>query len=195
MIMKMKKLMKGQRGFTLIELLLVIGLTGLIAGGLNMTVMQLMTMSHGTANRMTAVRQVQQVGFWVSPDVQMAEEVDPENNPYTPELLTLTWTEFGVSTNYSHEVIYTLEDMPSGEFKILWREHYSGPDPDSLSLESTIKVAEYIDDTIDPNTGKPKTNCEIVVGELGDELVFTVTATVGLQSETKVYKIKPRPGT
>jgi len=188
MIMKMKKLKKGQRGFTLIELLLVIGLTGLIAGGLTMTVMQLMTMSHGTANRMTAVRQVQQAGFWVSPDVQMAGNVSTENNPYTPELLTLNWTNY--ETDDFHEVIYTLEDMPSGEFKILWREHKIDPGTDS-----TIKVAEYIDVTIDPNTGKPKTNCEIVVGELGDELIFTVTATVGLQSETKEYRIKPRPGT
>jgi len=187
MIMKMKKLKKSQRGFTLIELLLVIGLTGLIAGGLTMTVMQIMTMSHSTANRMTAVRQVQQVGFWVSPDVQMAQpdEVDTENNPYTPELLTLGWTEFGETTNSTHEVIYTLEDMPSGEFKILWREHYSGPDPDSLSLESTIKVAEYIN--------PDQTSCNW--DDDNEILTFTVTATVGLQSETKVYEVKPRPGT
>ena len=182
MMMKMKKLKKGQRGFTLIELLLVIGLTGLIAGGLTMTVMQIMTMSHGTANRMTAVRQVQQAGFWVSPDVQMAQNVSTENKPYTPELLTLTWTDW--ATNDTHEVIYTLEDMPSGEFKILWREHKIDTD------STTIKVAEYIN----PAETSCVCNCE---GCDCDDLVltFTVTATVGLQSETKEYRIKPRPGT
>ena len=176
----MKKLKKGQRGFTLIEVLIVITLTGLIAGGLTTTIMQVVTMSHRTANRMTAVRQVQQAGFWVSPDVQMSQpdEVDTGNDPGTPEfeLLTLGWIEFEGAANPTHEVIYTLED---GE---LWRSHSVGG-----GVPTVIRVAEYIDS--DPQ----KTKCEIVAGELGDELKFTVTATVGEQSETKIYRIKPRP--
>jgi hypothetical protein len=163
--------------------LIVITITGLIAAGLTMTIMQVMTLSHRTTNHMTAVRQVQQAGFWVSPDVQMTQDVDTANDPGTPEfeLLTLDWTEFVVGGNHTHEVIYTLEDMPSGEFKALWREHYIGPDLDSLSLDSTTKVAEYIDPY--------QTSCVWADGEL----TFTVTATVGEQSETKTYKTKPRP--
>jgi prepilin-type N-terminal cleavage/methylation domain-containing protein len=176
--MKMKRFKKGQRGFTLIEVLIVIGLTGLIAGGLTTTIMQVMTMSHHTANHMTAVRQVQQAGFWVSPDVQMAQDIDTANDPGTPEfeLLTLNWTEFGGSD--THTVIYTLEAMPSGDYDILWRKHYIGS-----SLDSKIKVAEYINPA--------QTSCVWAGGELN----FTVTATVGDQSETKIYEVKPRPGT
>ena len=179
--MKMKKLKKGQRGFTLIELLIVIAITGLITVGLTTTIMQVLTMNYRTVNRMTAVRQVQQAGFWVSPDVQMAQPEKIVDNPPGGEFLVLGWTD---GDGNEHEVIYTLEDMPSGEFKVLLRKHYIGSDPDSLSLDSTIKVAEYIDP--DPQ----KTKCEFV----GGELIFTVTATVGEQSETRVYEVKPRPG-
>ena len=175
--MKMKKLKRGEKGFTLIELLIVIAITGLITVGLTTTIMQVLTMNYRTVNRMTAVRQVQQAGFWVSPDVQMAQNVTTGGSPGV--LLTLNWEEWG--TNNTHEVIYTLENMPSGESKVLWREHI-GADPDS-----TTKVAEYIDP--DPQ----KTKCEIVVGDLGDELIFTVTAAVGEQSETRIYRIMPRP--
>jgi prepilin-type N-terminal cleavage/methylation domain-containing protein len=179
----MKRLKKGQRGFTLIEVLIVIGLTGLISVGLTTTVMQVLTMSHNTANHMTAVRQVQQAGFWVSPDVQMTQSVNASGSLGFP--LTLTWTEFGETSNYAHEVIYTLEPMPSGDYDILWREHYIGPDFDSLSLDSTYKVAEYINPA--------QTRFFAVAG--GGAYKFQVTATVGDQSETKTYEVKPRPET
>jgi len=178
--MKMKKLKKDQRGFTLLELLIAMLLTGIITGSITMTILQVFNMNTRTSNHMTAVRQVQHAGFWVSPDVQMAKNVTTGGSPGV--LLTLTWNEGG--TGIPHEVIYTLEDMPSGEFQRLWREHKIDSDPDS----TTIMVAEYIDP--DPQ----KTKCEIVAGELGDELIFKVTATVGGQSETRVYEVKPRPG-
>jgi len=171
--MTMKKLGKGEKGFTLVELLIVIAITGLIAGGLTTTIMQVLSMSHDTANHMTAVRQVQQAGFWVSPDVQMAQNVTTSESPGFS--FNLTWTDYG--TGYLHLVIYTLEDMPSGEFKILRRKHYIGTD-----LDSTNIVAEYIDPT--------GTSCNYT----DPVLTFTVTATLGGQSETKVYEVKRRPG-
>jgi len=169
---------KGQRGFTLIEMLLVIAITGLIAGGLTTTIMQVVTMTHRTSNRMTAVRQVQQAGFWVSPDFQMAQNVSPSATSGFP--LTLNWTDPG--TNSSHRVVYSLE--PSGELAILQRKHYIDSE-----LDSTIIVAEYIDPNytnIDPKDPCSYPNCAAYI--------FTVTATLGGQSETRTYEVKPRPG-
>jgi len=173
--MKMKKLKKDQRGFTLLELLIAMLLTGIITGSITMTILQVFNMNTRTSNHMTAVRQVQHAGFWVSPDVQMAQGVVTGGSPGV--LLTLTWTAPGTG---DHEVIYTLEDM-SGGLQILWREHYIdiglGPE-----LDSTTKVAEYIDPAETSFTPE------------GDAYIFKVTANVGGQSETREYEVKPRPG-
>jgi len=172
----MKKLNKDQRGLTLIELVIAIALVGVITGGITMTILQVFTMNTRTSNHMAAVRQVQHAGFWVSPDVQMALSVNASAGSGFP--LTLTWLEGG--TNDVHEVIYSLEDMmPPGGFERLQREHYI-----ESELDSTTIVAEYIDPA------------ETYADWDGEEmlLTFKVTATVGGQSEARIYEIKPRPG-
>ena len=170
--MKMKKLKKDQRGVTMIELMMVIAATALIAGSITMTIMNMFNTNLRASNHMAAVSQVEHAGFWVSPDVQMALSVNASGGLGFP--LTLTWVKGG--TTDVHEVIYTLEDMPGG-LKRLQREHYI-----ESELDSTIVVAEYIDPF--------QTSC---VWDSG-QLTFTVTATVGAQSETREYEIKPRPG-
>jgi len=186
---KMKKLKKDQRGFTLIELLIAILLTGLITGGITMTIFQVFNLNTRTSNHMTAVRQVQNAGFWVSPDVQMAKNVTTGGSPGV--LLTLTWTAPG--TGDAHKVIYTLEDMPSGEFKRLWRSHSVNDEEPTVT-----HVAEYID--IDPTETYCCCDCD-GDGDCDDNcncdakvVIFKVTANVGGQSETREYEVKPRPG-
>ena len=179
--MKMKKLKKGEKGFTLVELLIAMLLTGIVATAITGTILYVLNVNFSTANRMTAVRQVRNVGFWISPDVQMARNVDPggESSDFP---LTLTWTDW--ATNDTHEVIYTLVDMPSGEFKRLQREHKI-----NSVLDSTITVAEYIDP--DQTSIDPDQPC--IFPDCG-KFKFTVTATVGGQSETRVYEVETRPG-
>jgi prepilin-type N-terminal cleavage/methylation domain-containing protein len=178
---------KGQRGFTLIELVIVIGLTGLIAGGLTLTIFQVFNMDARTRNDMTAVYQVRQAGKLVSQDILEARNVEPGGTSGFP--LTLTWTDY--ETNYTHTVVYTLVDMPSGEFKRLKREHYIQYDTEDPVLDSTTIVAEYIDlgqTSIYPVQPCYFPNCGVFTYK------FKVTATVGEQSEARVYEVKPRPG-
>ena len=164
--MNMKKLKKDQRGLTLVELLIVIAITGIITGGITMSIFQVFNINTRTANRMAAVSQVENAGSWVSPDIQMAREIDTES-----EFLKLTWIEIEGAANYTHEVIYTLEDSE------LWRSHSVNDGEPTLT-----RVAEYIDPV--------QTSCIWA----GGVLTFEVTATVGEQSETREYKVKPRPG-
>ncbi len=172
----MRLINKSQRGFTLIELLVAIAITGLITGGLTMTIFQVLTGNARTSNHMTAVRQVQNAGYWVSRDAQMAQSVEPDPDP-DGFPLTLTWTDWDGD---GYQVVYTLVDDK------LQREHYTNrdiyPNPDATTL-----VAQYID----PEPAK--TNCDFA----GGVLTLTVTASLGGDwqeaSETRIYEVVPRP--
>ena len=170
----MKRLHKDQRGLTIIELLVVIVLTSLITAAITTTFFQVFDMNARTANHMSALSQVQQAGKLVSEDILEAQEDMIDHSPSGPgEFLILGW-----NGTVRHEVTYTLED---GE---LWRsESIDG------GGELTTRVAEYIDS--DPTM----TSCDLE----GDVLIFKVTATVGEgtvheESETRIYRVQPRPG-
>ena len=166
--LNMKKLKKDQRGLTLIELIIVIALTGIITAAITMTIMQVFTMNTRASNRMTAVSQVQHAGKLVSEDILEARTVDTES-----EFLKLTWTEIGEATNYTHTIIYSLEDSE------LWRSESINGGNSTLT-----RVAEHID----------LAGTYLDWDDVNNVLTFTVTATVGEQSETREYKVKPRPG-
>jgi len=175
--MKTRRLHRHQGGFSLIELLIVIALTGLITAAITTTIFQVFNMNTRTANRMTAISQVQQAGKLVSEDVLEAVVVNVAEGSGFP--LTLTCTYYEESVPVSHQIEYSLDE---GE---LWRsESVNATEPATMSL-----VAEHIDAS--------QTSFAPPGGKLGldETLTFTVTATVGDESETRVYEVKPRPGT
>jgi len=166
---------KDQRGFTIIELLVALAITGLITGGVTMTIFQVFAGNARTSNHMTAVRQVQSAGYWISHDAQMAQSVAPDPGA-SGFPLTLTWTEYGVDGD-EHQVVYTLASNK------LQREHYTNratnPTPDATTF-----VADHIDTA--------NTSCALD----GSKLTLTVTASIGgfkPASETRVYEIVRRP--
>ena len=164
---------KKQRGFTLIELLIAIAITSLITGGITAAIFQTFTVSARTSSHMTAVRQVQNAGYWISQDAQMAQEVLIDGGASGFPLI-LTWTEWVDGT--VNEVTYTIA---GSELKRSHSEDGGAP--------VEVIVARYID------TDPTKTKCELN----GDVLMVTITATVGDYpeevSETRVYEVTPRP--
>jgi prepilin-type N-terminal cleavage/methylation domain-containing protein len=179
MFHKLGLINKNQRGFTLMEIVLVFAISGIIAGSITMTLFQVVNGSGRTNNHMTAVRQVQNAGYWVSHDAQLAQSIEIDDNPLGGGFpLVLSWTGWD---DVEHEVTYSLEEMVGGPKQL--KQSYSI----GSELTETI-VAQFI------NPDPEKTKCGFTDGML----VFTVTATVGYgsqeQSETRVYEIVPRPG-
>ncbi len=180
MFHRLRLINRKQRGFTLIELLIAIAITSLITGGITAAIFQTFTVSARNNSHMTAVRQVQNAGHWISPDAQMAQDVNTDDNPGTPELelVTLTWTEWVDETVNVVTYIITVDDE-------LKRSHFEDGSPTSEMI-----VARYIDSVTYDFTDTDGDGVD-------DTLTFTITAAVGdypaTVSETRVYKITPRP--
>lgn len=172
---------KNQRGFTLVEILLALLISGFLAVGIIATIIQLFNGSARNSSHMTAVRQVELAGYWISNDAQMAQEVKLDDASGFPlNSITLTWTDWNEDSNEldgdEHTVVYSLEGLEGSE---LHRSHYIN---DLENPVQTAIIARFID--------SDQTRC--VWNDIG--LVFDVTATVQGQTETRVYEIIPRPG-
>lgn len=175
---------RGQRGITLVELLVVIFIVGLISAGIATLISQIITGNTRTSNHMVAVRQVQQAGKEVSQDTLQAQNVTQGNG--SGVLVTFEWGEW--DSDRSHEIIYTLEDMPggAGDLAQLRRTHtiFNGGQQE---IQTSRVVAQYI--------VHGETTCE--VKHLGKTVVLTITASVGggpfEGRETREYRAERRP--
>jgi prepilin-type N-terminal cleavage/methylation domain-containing protein len=172
-MMNMKKLRKGQRGVTLVELVIVVALAGLVGAAITATAFQVFSFSTRLSNQMTAIRQVQQAGFWVSPDVMMSEPGKINATPGGGRFLVLGWIDGGKN---NHVVTYVIA---AGK---LQRTHNITTQGGQTTTEVAV-VAEYIN------------SAQTSFVKYGSAYNFTVTATVGGRTETRLYEVKPRVGT
>lgn len=172
---------KGQKGYTLVEMMIALTISTLIVGATLIAVFQILTNTERNSNHMTASNQVQNAGYWVGRDAQLAQIIT--GNLTLPDFLDLRWTE-GFSGD-SYRVVYTLEDMPAGETKRLFRNL------SVTSMNGTTNTTTLIAWYINPDTGKTSSNFS------GGTLNLMFTSTVGdgssQKNETRVYQFVPRP--
>jgi prepilin-type N-terminal cleavage/methylation domain-containing protein len=168
--MRIPRLLKNnEKGVTLIELVAAIALTGIISGSIVTGIFQVFTFNARTSNHLIAVNQVQNVGYWVSRDVQQAQQVTTSGASGFP--LTLTWSDWDGN---EYQVVYTIVGDK------LERKHYT-----NAALDSTTYVSEYIDSA--------NTDCDFGDGKLTLNITATVGAGSRAQTETRVYEIIARP--
>ena len=161
---------KDQKGFTLIELLIAVAIFAVVAVAADAVIVQIVQ-SNRTSSHMVAVRQVQQAGYRVSLDALQAQSISVSNvTGGFP--LTLNWTTWEGAEFYT--VNYTLVN-PSGGLYQLQRNETVGTNP-----TTTTVVAQYI------YNGTTQCSWNATV------LILSVTAVVGVETESRTYEIKPR---
>ncbi len=101
----------GEKGFTYIELIVALAILALIGSATATATFQVLRVTERNNDHMTVVRQVQNAGYWLSRDAQMAQSVTADNLT-SPDFLVLNWTEWDyVDEPIYHSVTYFFEDL------------------------------------------------------------------------------------
>ncbi len=166
----MKLITTNQKGFTIIEIVITLAIAGMVFAAVSGTITQVIQSSR-TTNHMNALRQVQTAGYWVSKDGIQAESLTTQG--YFLYVGRTDWDDSDL-----HEVVYSLQDMPSGALKQLQREESLNGAPTATTI-----IGRYIDPA--------QTSC--VWNPDANTLTFVVTATMDQQTKTRTYEVQPRP--
>jgi Tfp pilus assembly protein FimT len=169
----LKRLESNQKGIGLVELIIAIAITGIIGAAATMSIHQVLTGTALSNDLNSAINQVRNAGYWISRDVQMAQNVD--HNPAGPKLFELTWTDWDDSE--LHTISYSLESMPAGLNKLKRSE-----------TDNNGTTQTFIAQSIKPK-GEGVTWCQWD----GEVLTVTITAQVGGETETRTFQVRPRP--
>ena len=171
---------KVEKGFTLIEIAVVIAVLAMIAFAGTAVTFQALKATGQSNERMTAIPQVQNAGYWISLDTRMAESIFVDNLE-PPNFMILNWKDYEIGDTTHHSVTYFFEGLSGGIGK-LKRNHWSstGADEDTL-------IAQHI--YYDP--GDPD-NTSIATYN-SPELTVRLRAIFGDASVTREYKAVRRP--
>jgi prepilin-type N-terminal cleavage/methylation domain-containing protein len=87
---------QSESGFALIELLVVIALSAIIATGAGVTTVQIIQVAQQNEDHSIAVRQAQNLGYWLSQDLMKASTVTTIDDPDTVpvEFAIINWKDW-----------------------------------------------------------------------------------------------------
>jgi len=130
--------MRDERGFTVLELMVVVLLAALIALAATVFTFHALRTSAQSKDRLSALANVQNAGFWLSRDASMADNVITDNLT-SPVILVLKWTEWGYETaNTYWSASYSVDNVTDEIGKISRRLQ------NNEGLDQTITVANDV---------------------------------------------------
>lgn len=172
---------RNEKGFTLLELVVAITIIALTSTAAAMAIFQIYKVTERNNDNINAVRQVQNAGYWISRDAQMAQTISADNLTL-PNFLILNWTEWDAQDEpIYHSATYFFEDLSNGVGR-LKRTHWSSTGADEQTL-----IANYIY----YNLGNPDDSSK--ASYQNPVLTVQLTAFFEDSMETLEYRISHRP--
>ena len=134
---------RNEKGFTLIELAVATAIVALIALGAGMTTVQIIQGSQHSSDWTTAVRQAQNVGYWVSQDVLIAQTANVSDDPETAdiEFIIVYWKDW--ETGDMYDTRYVWLDSADSLKKVKRKQLTRDKDGVEISNKTTL-VADNI---------------------------------------------------
>jgi len=161
---------RGEKGFTLLELLIGAAIMALVVGAAATSITTILLNQGRAAGESVALPQVQNAGYWIWRDVQMASNVTPGDPNGFPLSLTIP-VDDSRDNDYSIEYVF--------EGNKLKRRVYDS----SENLTSETFIADYVDIA---NTTFSTINATVGYHKL------TVTARRDEERVTRSYEISQR---
>ena len=162
----MKIMPNKQNGYTLIEIILGLALAALLTTGITVFAMQTVNATSDSKERMHAIMQVENAGYWVSRDIQMSGNFTLGDNAGFP----LQMLRIDTDQN-EYEVTYSFS-----ENNIIRSQVKNEEGPFQSIIAQNINTAESL------------TN----LSDTSGLLIFNITSTYGDVDVSRTYKIKPR---
>jgi len=174
---------QSEKGFTLIEVIIALSIMVIAGSAAGAAVFQVFGNTERNNNYITAVRQVQNAGHWISRDAQMAMTVTTDNLTL-PMFLSMTWREDATTEDpIYHSANYTIENL-SNNIGTLIRNHSTS---EGVNDQTLIAQHIYYNPADSDNTTQANTQDRLLTVQL--------TALFEESLETREYRIKRRPNT
>ena len=155
----------NEKGFALIELMVTIAISALIAVGAGMTVSQIIRGSQHGSDWTTAIRQAQNVGYWVSQDILMGESIAIGDNPETADIEFIDVYRKDWETGDTYEISYIYLDSVDSLKKLKRNQLICDKDGVATSNISTFIADNIYTANLSSQDGVWKLNVEVRSGE------------------------------
>ncbi len=175
-------MIKKQHGFTLVDLQVTIAIVSLMVFAGAISASQIVKYAPATTNRMVAVREVHNAGYWISRDAESAEKVTVDGLTY-PAFIVMEWTIYGYDGEASiyHTVTYSFAGMSNGVGKLV-RTHSSSAGENTQTL---------ISDNIYYNPADPANSSKASYQNL--KLAVKLTSQYGDSIKSREFEVLRRP--
>lgn len=174
----------GEKGYTILEILIASTIMVIASGAGGAAVFQVLKNTDRNNDRITAVRQAENAGYWITRDAHMAVSMTATGDLSLPYFLSISWTRWNDDgAPIYHSANYTLEDLTGvtsgvGNLKRVYGSS-AGESRETL-------VAQYI--YYDPDDGDDTSNTSYE----DEVLTVKLTAIYDDAMESREYKVKSR---